>query len=116
MGAAEEVEADRNSFLFDNSYETMEFNLANALSHAEMAALIAPRPFMVESGYRDSVARLESAAGEYARVRRLYFQLGIPDRTAIEYFDGAHMVYGHGTFDFLHRFLDCPARAGAAGR
>jgi hypothetical protein len=75
-----------------------------------MAALIAPRPFMVEQGYPDGVSRLEPAAGEYARVRRLCFRLGLPERTSIEYFDGAHTVYGHATFDFLHKFLGWPVR------
>ncbi len=102
--------AERNSFVFDDSYETMEFNLANTFSYSEMAALIAPRPFMVESGYGDGVARLESTAGEYARVRRLYFRLGVPQRTAIEYFEGTHTVYGHATFDFLHTYLRWPRR------
>jgi len=53
---------------------------------------------------------MESAAREYTRVRRLYFGLGLPERTSIEYSDGAHTVYGHGTFDFLHRFPRWPER------
>ena len=65
---------------------------------------------MVELGYGDGVAHLESMAGEYARVERLYFRLGIPDRTAIEYFEGAHTIYGHGTFDFIHKDLRGPKR------
>src|SRR6185312_12381481 len=45
------VESDRNSFIFTYAYETVEFNLANTFNYAEIAALIAPRPFMVEYGY-----------------------------------------------------------------
>ena len=41
-----------------------EFNLANTFNYAEMAAIIAPRPFMVEHGYKDRVAPLEWAAAE----------------------------------------------------
>jgi dienelactone hydrolase len=104
------VRSEQGSFVFDNSYETMEFNMADTFSYAEMAALIAPRPFMVELGYEDGVAHLESMAGEYAKVRRLYFRLGIPERTAIEFFEGAHTIYGHGTFDFLHKYLRWPER------
>lgn len=101
---------DKNPFAYTYAYETTEFNLANTFNYAEMAALIAPRPFMVEHGYKDRVAPLEWAAAEYSRVARLYFRLGIPERTAIEYFDGPHMIHGQGTFDFLHRHLNWPKR------
>src|ERR1017187_600508 len=104
------VRAEQGSFVMDDSYETMEFNMANTFDYAEMAALIAPRPFMVELGYGDGAGRLEASAGEYAKVRRLYFRLGEPERTAVEYFEGTHTIYGHATFDFLHTFLRWPRR------
>jgi hypothetical protein len=74
-----------------------------------MAALIAPRPFMVEHGYQDRVAPTEWLAAEYAKVRRLYFRLGVPERTAVFSFDGPHSVMGTETFAFLHRVLGWPA-------
>ena len=40
--------------------------------------------------------------------RRLYDRLGIPDRTAIEYFNGPHTIHGVGTYAFLHRHLGWP--------
>ena len=73
-----------------------------------MAALIAPRPFMVERGHNDPVGLDEWVADEYAKVRRLYDQLGIGDRTAIEFFNGEHRINGAGTFDFLHKHLNWP--------
>ena len=73
-----------------------------------MAALIAPRPFMVERGHDDGVAPDEWVAHEYARVRRLYAKLGIPERTEIEFFNGPHAIHGQGTFRFLHRHLNWP--------
>ena len=102
------VRADKNSFMFVDSYENVQFNLGNTFNYAEMAALIAPRPFMVEHGYKDRVAPLEWAAAEYAKVRKLYFELGIPDRTEMAFFDGPHMVHGAETFKFLHRQLQWP--------
>ena len=48
--------------------------------------------------------------GEFAKVRRLYTQLGVPERTTIEYFDGPHTIHGVGTFDFLHKYLNWPKR------
>lgn len=93
------------SYVFLGEYEVPEFGLGETFSHAEMAALIAPRPFMVERGHNDPVGLDEWVAGEYAKVRRLYDQLGIGDRTAIEYFNGEHRINGAGTFDFLHKHL-----------
>ena len=77
-------------------------------AYPETVALIAPRPFMVECGYQDRVAALEWAAGEYSFVQRLYFQLGIPARTEMAFFDGPHMIHGERTFAFLHRHLQWP--------
>jgi hypothetical protein len=47
-------------------------------------------------------------AFEYAKVNRLYAKLKIPERTAIEYFNGPHTINGVGTFKFLHRHLNWP--------
>jgi hypothetical protein len=105
--------ADKSGALMNASPDMIEFDLANTFNHAEMAALIAPRPFMVEHGYQDRVAPIEWLAPEYAKVRRLYFRLGIPERTAIFSFDGPHMVMGTETFAFLHRVLKWPEPANA---
>jgi len=97
------------SYMFMNEYELPEFNLGETFNYAEMAALIAPRPFMVERGHHDGVGIDEWVASEYAKVRRLYDQLGLSDRTAIEFFNGPHTINGIGSFEFLHRQLNWPA-------
>ena len=96
------------SYMFTGEYEMPEWNLGHTFNYAEMAALIAPRPFMVERGHNDGVGIDEWVAYEYAKVRRLYDQLGIGDRTAIEFFNGPHTINGVGTFEFLHRHLNWP--------
>ncbi|HLN32323.1 MAG TPA: dienelactone hydrolase family protein [Gemmataceae bacterium] len=93
------------SYMFSGEYEMYEFNLGNSFNYAEMASLIAPRPFMVERGHDDGVGIDEWIAYEYAKVRRLYSRLGIPEHTEIEFFPGGHMVNGKGTFAFLDRQL-----------
>jgi cephalosporin-C deacetylase-like acetyl esterase len=93
------------SYMFTGEYEMPEFNLGNTFNYAEMAALIAPRPFMVERGHRDGVAPDEWVAYEYSRVRRCYERLGLGEKTEIEFFDGPHTINGVGTFKFLHRHL-----------
>lgn len=95
----------RYTYLFAGEYEMFEFNLGNTFNYAEMAGLIAPRPFMVERGHDDAVGLDEWVAYEYAKVRRLYSRLGLADRSAIEFFPGGHEINGKGTFEFLKTHL-----------
>lgn len=99
------------SYMFTGEYEIGEWNVGNTFNYGEMAALISPRPFMVERGHQDGVGLDEWVAYEYAKVRRLYAKLGIGDRTEIEFFDGPHTINGKGTFKFLHRHLKWPQPA-----
>ena len=100
----------RMGYVFTGEWEIGEWNLASVANYAEMALLIAPRPFMVERGHDDGVALDEWVAYEFAKVRRGYVKLGIADRTEIGWFDGPHTIHGVGTFDFLHRHLSWPER------
>jgi dienelactone hydrolase len=95
-----------HSFMFTIEWEMPYFNMGRTLSYAELAALMAPRAFMVERGHDDGVAPDEWVAHEYARVRRVYDRLGIGDRTAIEFFNGGHTIHAQGTFEFLQRQMD----------
>ncbi len=61
-------------------------------------------------GHHDGVAPDEWVAAEYAKIRRLYASLGIPQRTEIEFFNGPHTINGVGTFEFLHKHLNWPNR------
>jgi dienelactone hydrolase len=97
--------SSRYSYMFTHEYEIYEFNLGHTFNYAEMAALIAPRPFMVERGHDDGVGIDEQVAYEYAKVRRLYARLGLPERTTIEFFNGPHTINGKESFDFLRRHL-----------
>ncbi len=100
------------SYVWTGEYEIFEFDLGNTFNYAEMAALIAPRPFMVERGHFDGVAPDETVGYEFAKVRHLYqAQLGIGERCQIEWFAGPHTINGKGTFDFLHKHLNWPGPA-----
>jgi len=99
------------SYVFTNEYEIFEWDLGETFNYYEMAALIAPRPFMVERGHFDGVSTDEYVALEFAKVRRLYNgMLKIGDRCEIEFFDGPHTINGKGTFDFLHKHLNWEKR------
>ncbi len=98
------------SYVSTGEYEIFEFDLGMTFNYADMAGLIAPRPFMVERGHRDGVAPDFAVAYEFAKVRRLYADLRIADRAEIEFFDGPHTIHGVGTFDFLHKHLNWPVQ------
>ena len=103
------------SFAFTLEHDHLEFDFGERFNYAEIAGLIAPRPFMVERGHRDGVSIDEWVAFEYAKVRRLYNKLGIGDRTEIDFFDGGHEINSRGTFAFLHKHLDWPEPAVEVG-
>ena len=100
---------NRYTYVNTGEYEIFEFDLGSTFNYAEMAALIAPRPFMVERGHFDGVAPDEAVGYEFAKVRFLYeAKLGIGNRCELEWFNGPHMVHGEGTFEFLHKHLNWP--------
>ena len=96
------------SYMVTQEYDMLEWNFANTVNYSDLANLMAPRPFMVERGHDDPVAPDEWVAYEYATVRRFFTKLGLPDRTAIEFFNGPHTIHGAGTFEFLHKHLHFP--------
>lgn len=109
IGKNVSVDLDR-SYMWTREYEMYEFDLGNTFNYAEMAYLIAPRPFMVERGHDDGVGTDEMVAYEYARVRYLYAnRLKLPDRTAIEFTPGGHEVFLKGTLEFLEKHLGKPS-------
>ena len=99
------------SYVWTGEYEIFEFDLGSTFNYSEMAALIAPRPFMVERGHFDGVAPDETVGYEFGKVRNLYAaRLGISDRCEIEWFVGPHTINGKGTYSFLNKHLDWPRR------
>jgi dienelactone hydrolase len=99
------------SYLLWGEYDMYEFNFANVVNYAELANLLAPRPFMVERGHNDGVGMDEWISFEYAKVRHFYDQMGIGDKTTMEFFNGPHTIHGVGTFEFLRRHLQHPQRS-----
>jgi dienelactone hydrolase len=96
------------SFMRTIEWEMPYWNWGHTFDYAELAYLMLPRPFMVERGHLDLVGRDQWVAHEYAKVRFLYAQLGLVDRTEIEFFQGAHSINGQGSLAFLHKHLRWP--------
>jgi cephalosporin-C deacetylase-like acetyl esterase len=93
------------TYPFTHEWEIPEFDLASVANHAEMAKMMAPRPFMVERGHRDGVGVDEWVAYEFAKVKRFYDEMGIGDRIAFEYFNGPHKINAVGTIEFIRMHL-----------
>jgi UV DNA damage repair endonuclease len=99
---------DRYSFMFHGEWEMSYFNMGSTFSYAEMVYLMIPRPFMAERGHHDTVSDDSWAAMEYSKIRWMYDQLDIGDRTEIEFHNGGHTMQKQGTFRFLHKHLNWP--------
>lgn len=102
------------SFMRTIEWEMPYWNLGNTFDYAEMTYLMVPRPFMVERGHFDGVGKDQWVAHEYAKVRWLYDQLGLNDKTEIEVFQGGHAINAVGTVEFLHKHLNWPRPGEAA--
>lgn len=103
------------SYMYTIEYDMYEFDLGNTFNYAEMARLIAPRPFMVERGHDDGVGIDEMVAWEYAKVRYFYAnRLRLPGYTAIDFFPGGHEIRLAGTAEFLRKHLRWPEESPTA--
>ncbi|MBL8850986.1 MAG: dienelactone hydrolase family protein [Planctomycetaceae bacterium] len=101
-----------SGYLAHAEYEIFEFGLGSTFNYGDLAALICPRPFMVEDFHHHGIAA-DRARGEYGRVELLYENLGIADRTRYTHYAGWNPPAEHGdreTFDFLHEQLAWPLR------
>src|SRR5262249_14121222 len=86
------------SYVWGGEYEIFEFDLGSTFNYSEMAALICPKPFMVERGHTDGVSTDEWVAYEFAKVNFLYdHRLKLPGLCELEVFDGPHTINGKGT-------------------
>jgi dienelactone hydrolase len=75
------------------------------LDHLDLAALVAPRALLVESGTRDNIFPAETAKEVMADVRRVYGALGVGDRVEHDVFDGPHKWHGDLAYPFLDHWL-----------
>jgi hypothetical protein len=97
------------SFLFHkDTFDMFNFDILNKFNHSTLAALVAPRAFMVEIGSRDGVVMepRRFVDVELARVTELYAKLGIPDKGRIARFDGPHKIDGSEAYPFLEKMLN----------
>ena len=78
------------------------------LQHAEMAdigALIAPRPLLIEAGTEDPIFPLPGVHDAYDKLAQVYAMLGESERLALDVFAGEHQWHGTVAVDWLRRWL-----------
>ena len=95
----------RYSYVFTKEYEIPEWNLGQTFNYAEMAALIAPRGFMVEYGYLDGIGSVDWINYEFGKVRKHYALTGNAQKLRKEFFVGKHEINENGTYQFLEDLL-----------
>jgi dienelactone hydrolase len=76
-----------------------------AFEHLDIAALIAPRPTLVETGTEDMIFPVASARETVSDLRRVYDTLGRGDALQHDIFEGDHQWHGALVPEFLEQYL-----------
>ncbi|MCX8053941.1 MAG: acetylxylan esterase, partial [Armatimonadetes bacterium] len=71
----------------------------------DIAALIAPKPLLIESGIHDEEFKIESARRAYERLRKAYEAYEAPERLAHDIFDGGHKFHGEVAYEWFDKWL-----------
>jgi dienelactone hydrolase len=79
--------------------------MLGTFEHLDIAALIAPRALLIESGRQDDIFPAATAAAEHDKLAQAYATLGVPERTEIEILEGGHAWHGLRAYPFLEQHL-----------
>lgn len=74
----------------------------------QIAALIAPRPLLIEDGLQDPLYTPEVVRQEFQRLKHYYTLSGAPDKVELDQFEGGHIFHGVRAFPFLKENLFAP--------
>jgi dienelactone hydrolase len=72
---------------------------------ADIAALIAPRPLLIENGTEDPIFPVTETKAACQEVAKAYALLGVAERLEQDIFVGGHQFRGNKAFDWLDRWL-----------
>jgi hypothetical protein len=81
------------------------FGMLGRLEHEDLGALIAPRPFLVETGTEDFLFPLAAASEAVRRTGTVYETHGAADRLVHDVFEGDHQWHGVQAVPFLRHWL-----------
>jgi dienelactone hydrolase len=71
----------------------------------DLAALIAPRPLLVEAGNYDPIFPFEAVKRTIAKTQPIYKVFDAPNNLETDYFEGRHQISGNRAYDFLMEHL-----------
>ncbi len=71
----------------------------------ELAALICPRPLLIEAGRQDGACYWPMVESEFAKVLKIYENAGVSERVELDLHDGGHEIHGVRSFRFLDSWL-----------
>ena len=72
---------------------------------SDLASLICPRPYMVQTGKCDGIAWWPQVVDEFNRTRAHYEALGLADRCELDLHEGGHEIRLEGALPFLRKWL-----------
>jgi dienelactone hydrolase len=81
-------------------------DMLGVMEHTDLAALIAPRPLLIQTGDEDPLFPVAEARRGVARLGRLYEHLGSRDHLVHDVFAGEHQWNGASALPVLDRWLD----------
>jgi dienelactone hydrolase len=79
------------------------------MEHADLGALVAPRPLLIETGNQDPLFPQAAAEESVARLRRVYDRDGAGDGLVHDVFEGEHQWHGTEAYPFLDRWIGDPS-------
>ena len=71
----------------------------------DLAGMIAPRPFLVESGNYDPIFPRRAVERSVARAEAVYGVFNAQGQIRTDYFEGRHQISGRKAYDFLQKSL-----------
>jgi hypothetical protein len=91
-----------------NCYCNYVPHLYEYMDMGDIAAMIAPRPLLIETGNRDPLngaSGLANVTSQVETIRRAYRTLGAEDRLYHDVFEGEHRWNGVHAIPWMQRFL-----------
>lgn len=79
--------------------------ILNYIEMYDLAGLMAPRGLFIESGLRDPIFPIHGSRAAIKKAEHIYSTFGAAERFGYEIFNGEHVFYGKGAFEFLKRML-----------
>jgi hypothetical protein len=70
-----------------------------------LAGLLAPRPFLIESGSYDPIFPRQAVESSVARAQEIYQTFGANAAIHTDYFEGRHQINGRQAYQFLKNAL-----------